>query len=91
MQRYLAAANGVHLASEGFRFVYFESNYLLLKQGMEHSIFTGLYMHRLTVWLEQSVEHIEPLVCMCGTDCETHGHRLFRILELFISYIVFQD
>jgi hypothetical protein len=48
-------------------------------------------MHRLTVCLESFVKHIEPLVCMCGTVCEIHGHRLFLILELFVSYIIFQD
>jgi hypothetical protein len=48
-------------------------------------------MHRLTVCLEPFVKHIEPLVCMRGTVCETHGHRLFLILELFVSYIVFQN
>jgi hypothetical protein len=32
----LVAANGAHLADfEGFRYVYFETDYLLLKQGME--------------------------------------------------------
>jgi hypothetical protein len=48
-------------------------------------------MHRLIVCLEPFAKHIEPLECMGGTVCEIHEHRLFLILELFVSYIVFQD
>jgi hypothetical protein len=48
-------------------------------------------MHRLIECLESFVKHIELLECMCGTVCESHEHRLFLVLELFISYTIFQD